>query len=379
MNKKKIALLSLSHFSVDTYHSFLRPILPLLMIKLGTSVFYGAVLAAVLDIVSSFSQPLFGYFSDKLKKPLFIVTGPLLSGIFISLLGIAGNYTMALIFIVIGGIGIAAFHPQGAASVGLNSGNKKERGIAVFLTMGTFGYSFGPALVVLLISFGGLSGLLPAAVPGIILTFFILKYIKSEDVEIKKRVSFKSAIKNVKGVLTIILFVVTLRAVLIMSYTTFIPMLIVERGGSENLVGIPLFFMHFFGTIGGLFGAYIAEKTGSKMVIILSFFIPVPFLYYYLFTAGIQSVIILSTGTFILSLSIPVTISFAQKILPSHIATVSSFLMGFCWGVAGLILIPLGALAEKFGIQLILQILALITITGGIASFFIKDNRRNYA
>jgi len=378
MNKKKIALLSTAHFFSDTYHAFLRPIIPVLMAKFGASIFQGALLGSVIDIVGSFAQPFFGYFSDKLKKPVFIVAGPLLAGIFIPLTSIANTYFITLIFVIIGGIGFAAFHPQGAASVGLSSGEKKERGVAIFLTSGNFGYAVGPGLVVIMLSFGGLKGLLPSIVPAVVISLLLLKYIHRQDVEIKYKVPIRNALKKVRGNLTILLFIVTLRAVVIMSYTTFIPMLVVERGGSVNFGGITLFMMHLLGSISGLAGGYLAEKWGSKKIILFSFFIPVPFLYYYLYLSGIESIIILCIGFFSLFLSVPVVVSYAQRILPSHIATVSSFMMGFCWGAAGILLTPLGALADIFSIQIVLKFIAVSTVTGGFISLFLKKETRKY-
>lgn len=374
MNKKKIAILSLGHFSVDLFAGFLRPILPLLMAKFGIGIFAASLLSSISGAVADFSQPVFGYFSDKLKRPYFILAGPVLAGFFIPLLGVAPTYYTALLFAFLGGLGVAAYHPQGAATVGIHAGKRVQKGMAYYVTAGSIGFAVGPGLVVLLVSFKGLKGLTFSMIFPVILIFFIYKYLRNEEVASKKTVSLKSAFINVKGPFFILVFIVTLRAFIIMSFTTFIPMLIVQKGSSVSFGGLTLFLFHLFGSAGGFAGGLIADRVGAKKVIITSFLMTVPFLYYYLFLDGIASLIILCIGAFLIFLSVPVVVTYAQTIMPSHIGTISSFMMGFCWGLASFMIAPIGALAEKFGIQNVLQIIALSAVLGVLGSMFLKRN-----
>ena len=73
-------------------------------------------------------------------------------------------------------------------------------------------------------------------------------------------------------------------------------------------------------------------------------------------------------------LSVPVVVSYAQTIMPSHIGTISSFMMGFCWGIASFMIAPVGAFAEKYGIQIVLQIIALSAVLGACGSILLKKN-----
>lgn len=375
IKKKKIYLISSAHFFTDVYSSFLEPILPLLMAKFSIGILYASILGSVMAVSRDVTQPIFGYFSDKLKKPVFIIFGLLFIGIFMPLLGIAPTYIIALIFVLNAGLGFASFHPQGAAAVSLYSGeNNRDRGMAYFIVSGRLGHSVGPGMVVILLSIWGLPGLIPAVLPAIIISFLIFKYIKIEDIAPKIKLSVRNAFKEKKLQMSLLLFIASLRAFIILSFTTFIPMFITEKGGTVNFGGVTLFLMHFAGTIGVyLGGGYLVKKIGSKSVLVISFVLSVPFLFSYVFLEGIQSVIAICIGDLILCLSIPIAISIAQRMVSSHIGTVTSLMMGFAWGVGGFFLSAAGAFAENFGLDITLKIIAVSAVLGGITSFFIKD------
>jgi FSR family fosmidomycin resistance protein-like MFS transporter len=78
-HKDRLAILSLSvgHFINDAYSNFLGPLLPFLIPKLNLSIAEAGWLAAILVISSSFTQPLYGYISDRYLKRAFVVFSPL--------------------------------------------------------------------------------------------------------------------------------------------------------------------------------------------------------------------------------------------------------------------------------------------------------------
>ena len=376
MKKSKIFLISTAHFFTDVYSSFLEPILPLLMLKFGVGVFAASVLSSVMAISRDITQPLFGYLSDKLKRPLFIITGLLFVGVFIPLLGIANSYFTAIVFVVLGGLGFAAFHPQGAAKVSVFSDRYRDKGMAYFIVSGRLGHAVGPGLVVILISLWDLKGLLPAIIPAIIIAALMAKNIKPENFTEINKIPIRTAFLTAKRDLFILLFIATLRAFIILAFTMFIPIYVTMNGGTVKFGGTTLFFMHLAGTAGVYIGGgFLSEKIGAKMVLLISFLFSIPFLFYYILVTGIWSVIVVCIGDFILCLSIPVAISYAQSLMSSHIGTVTSLMMGFSWGIAGFFLTAAGAFAEKFGLQITLKFIALFALFGFIASIFLKENK----
>ena len=86
-------------------------------------------------------------------------------------------------------------------------------------------------------------------------------------------------------------------------------------------------------------------------------------------TMPIISMCMFATIGFTTMLAQPVTLVWAQKILPQYKSIVSGFINGFCWGSIALLLTGLGAVAEKFGIM---HVLLVLTFIPAIASYYVK-------
>ncbi|MEK7316274.1 MAG: MFS transporter, partial [Candidatus Eisenbacteria bacterium] len=111
----RLGILTFGHLTIDSYSSFFAPLLPLLVAKLGLSLTMVGTLVALSSISSSFSQPLFGLPSDRMRRPWFVALGPLTAAIFMSALGLAPSYGVLVALLMLAGLGVAAFHPQAAA------------------------------------------------------------------------------------------------------------------------------------------------------------------------------------------------------------------------------------------------------------------------
>ena len=72
----------------------------------------------------------------------------------------------------------------------------------------------------------------------------------------------------------------------------------------------------------------------------------------------------LALAGYTLGTGVPIVISLSQRRFPRQVATVSSVVMGVSWGIAGLALTPLGALAERTGIYAVLWGLTLAGLIG---------------
>ena len=99
-------------------------------------------------------------------------------------------------------------------------------------------------------------------------------------------------------------------------------------------------------------GGTLADRFGGRRVIMISMIGSVPFLALFLFTSGIVSTLALMMGGLILLFTIPVNVVMGQELAPSQTGTVSALMMGFAWGSAGLIFIPLtGWVSDVFSMQ----------------------------
>ena len=98
-------------------------------------------------IASSVIQPLFGHISDRRSLPWLMPLGPALGGLGVGLIGISPSYAFTFVAVVVGGIGVAAFHPEGSRFANYVSGARRSSGMSLFSVGGNIGFALGPVLV----------------------------------------------------------------------------------------------------------------------------------------------------------------------------------------------------------------------------------------
>jgi FSR family fosmidomycin resistance protein-like MFS transporter len=77
--------------------------------------------------------------------------------------------------------------------------------------------------------------------------------------------------------------------------------------------------------------------------------------------------ILLALAGIVLTFSNPLLILFAQTFSGGSPAMASSLLMGVSWGLAGLVMVPIGAIGEVIGVRLMLVILVLFPLVATAA------------
>ncbi len=174
-NRDSFAL-GLAHFSVDNYSCMYGAFLPFLHSRLGLSLSEAGLLGGALVFSSALSQPLYGMLADRLRHKAFSAIGPAVAGLFLSSLGLATDFWTLLLLLVLGGAGVASFHPQGAALTTRSAGDKHAYHMSLFITMGTVGFALGPSYISWVIDSFGLSRSYLAAIPGVLVSLYLFKY-----------------------------------------------------------------------------------------------------------------------------------------------------------------------------------------------------------
>ena len=158
--------------------------------------------------------------------------------------------------------------------------------------------------------------------------------------------------------LTLLYLIVVLRQLTALSFATFVPVLLTDRGISVSAAGGIVALYLFASGIGGFVGGPIADRIGPKRVIVLSLLMSVPFLVAAPQFEGWAFVALLAVGGFFLQSTLPVNVTYGQTIAPVSAATVSSLMMGFAWGTGGLSVPAVGWLADHIGIATTLSLMA---------------------
>lgn len=361
----RLGILTFGHLTIDSYSSFFAPLLPLLVAKLGLSLTMVGTLVALSSISSSFSQPLFGLPSDRMRRPWFVALGPLTAAIFMSALGLAPSYGVLVALLMLAGLGVAAFHPQAAALAAAATG-RRSISMAIFVTGGTLGFALGPMFAVGVVTTFGLERTWVAVIPGVAATALLLFWLRRIEARPREHVKPPplSALRPVLRPLVLLYAATVSRSVVATGYMTFLPLYLHERGYSLAQSGATVSLYLLFGAIGGFFGGWLADRIGGRRVIAASFAGSLPFFIASLFLDDRLGIPCLLSGSFVLQASLPANVVLGQELSPAHSSTISSFLMGAAWGMGALIVGPIGALADARGIHAALLTLACMPAAG---------------
>src|SRR4029453_12243865 len=106
----------------------LAPLLPFLKSAFGLTYVTSAAILLVATMTSSLIQPVFGYLADRAARRWLLPWAVLLSATGISLAGIVPSYWMLLAVVVVSGLGVAAYHPEGYRTANQVAGGRKAQG-----------------------------------------------------------------------------------------------------------------------------------------------------------------------------------------------------------------------------------------------------------
>jgi len=375
----KVAYLALGHFITDLYPAFLPPLLPLLVEKFQLSFTRVGLLAMVLSFSASLTQPIFGHLSDKLGGRKMILWGPVVSGLSFSLIGLAPHYSFLILLLILGGLGISAFHPEGAALTASISNQKRTLIMSIFMLGGTLGIGIGPFLILLIIVTLGLEWSFLAFLPALITAWLLNKHApqfeKEPSVPVSSVTSSKPSPNRKAFFFAILMAIVVLRVTVVGSLTTFLPIIQTLRGFSLIIAGSSFSVFMVCGAMGGLVGGYLADRVGQKKIILASFIVIIPVFLAFLYWKGPIGFIILAFLGFLFFLSEPPCIVLAQELIPQRARTASSLIMGTAWGLAGFGVLGTGALADALGIEWSLRFLLILPVGSLILSFFLRGRQ----
>src|SRR3989440_4338193 len=160
-----MTLLASGHLGTDFANGTLPALLPFFVDRFGLSYTLAATLMRAWAVSSSVIQPLFGLWSDRRGAIWLLPAGVAVSGIGMALAADAPSYWLVVFFVVISGVGVAAFHPEGSKFAAYTSGARRASGMSAFSIGGNLGYAFGPLVATPLVVAYGLRGGLLLAVP----------------------------------------------------------------------------------------------------------------------------------------------------------------------------------------------------------------------
>ncbi len=347
---------------VDSYSNMYAPLLPLLMPKLGLGFQGAGTLMMVFQAAGSLSQLLFGRLADRGYARWLLMGGPLVAACMLSMLGFVTTRGMLAAVLVVGGLGIAAFHPPGAMVAHTAGRHKPGAAMSVFITSGTLGFATAPLVVAFAADRYGLSSTGWFLLPGVLCAAVFARLVPGLPVAPHRTGGGLRALRPQMRPLFVLYALVVMRTVVSLSFATFVPVLLTQQGMSVSAAGAAMALYLFASGIGGFWGGTLADRFGPRHVITASLLLATPFLVAAPQFAGWTFAMLLAVGGLFLQSTLPVNVSFGQALAPHSAATVSSLMMGVAWGSGGMLVPAAGRLADTFGLPATLTGLAFVPL-----------------
>jgi FSR family fosmidomycin resistance protein-like MFS transporter len=281
VDRRGIVSLSLGHAAADLFQGSVPALLPFLIRDRGYS--YAAVGALFLmaSLGSSLLQPLLGIYADRVRAGWLMPVGLVLAGGGLALSGIVESYALTAAGLLIGGFGVAAFHPEAVRFASHVSAARRGTGISVFALGGVVGFALGPILttpVVVTLGLGGIpivGGLIVGAGAAMLWTLRYLERFRPEDGSAARLAG--AAERNEWRPFGLASGAATGRAIVGFGLQTFVPLYFVaELASTEALGNTAVAAMLVTSAVGTLAGGRLADRLGFRPVVVWSLALEVP-------------------------------------------------------------------------------------------------------
>jgi FSR family fosmidomycin resistance protein-like MFS transporter len=368
-NLPVLALLALGHLVVDTSQGAVAPLLPFLRSAFDLSYAAAGTVLLVANVTSSLDQPVFGYLSDRMARRWLLPWALVLASGGVALAGLAPSYGTLLVLVVVAGLGVAAYHPEGYRTANQVAGDRKATGLSWFSLGGNIGIALGPPAITFLVPAFGLPGTLGLLVPGLVVAALlaaVLPALVSAATPAAPARAGRDGGRDQPGAMALLLGIVTVRSWTQLGLVAFVPFLYVDvLGADPRQVGPLLFAFLGSGALGTLVAGPIADRWGSRRYLVVSMLVVAPLLAGFLHhPTGVLGVLVFAATGFVLVSSFSVTVALGQAYLPRHLGMAAGLIVGLAIGTGGAGVALLGWVADRWGLPVALWLVAGLPLLG---------------
>ena len=381
MKNKFLLLLSAGHFFTDINQGALPAMLPFLIAASGMKYAQAAGLTFALSLASSLTQPVFGFAADKITRSRFLPLGVLLAGCGLSMIGFfPSHYWLMFTAAIICGVGVAAYHPDGARMANRLSGEKKTGSMSIFTVGGTCGIATGPLVAAPALLYLGLRGTIVLAFPAIVMCVMLLLLMpgmwKLAETKEKEAKISGGELKNEWLKFLWLGIAIVARSIIHNSMNVFVPLYWINVfHQSKAAGGMVLSFMIFTGAIASVIGGHLADRFGMNKIIRIGWILLIPSIFLLPnMTSPVFALLMLvpiATGNYMVNTPL---IVMGQKYLPKSMGFASGITLGLGVSIGGLFTPLLGGYADIHGLTAALRLLSIVPLIGMLVALTAKPS-----
>lgn len=381
LRNRTLVAVSLGHFTIDLFNSMSPVLLTFFSLPLGLSNAQIGLAASLYTFVASLFQPAFGWLADRHGSRWFGTVGLLWTLSWLSLAVILGQRGMYLLMIpfVLAALGSAAYHPQGAMNATNLDEGRQARGAAIFFFFGQAGLALGPAMAGLILGQIGPGGIPVLALIGLPVATWLAASLRPaphlSNPAAREGTAIQAQQRLAVGVILALIGLVALRSWANFGIATFLPKFYQEKGWGPESYGLVASMLMIGSAIGGVFGGSAADRWGRRLVVASTLFAAILPLLLLPVAQGITAFAIAAFAGAMLGASQSIIVVLAQTLLPGGKAMASGLTLGFMFASGAVGGIINGWMADRIGLTLSLQSVALVALGAALCALVLPSTR----
>jgi FSR family fosmidomycin resistance protein-like MFS transporter len=350
----EVVAVAAAHGAHDAYFSFLPTVLPLLIDKLALNTTQAGLLSACTQI-PNLVQPLIGYLADHKNLRILVILAPTLSGILVSLVGIAPSFSTAVLLLVLAGFSTAGFHSIAPAMVGAKAGSKVGRGMGFFMVGGELGFGIGPLVAVAVIGALTLSGLPWLMTLGMLAS--VILYFRLKDTSTVRPahsavgLPWREALRQMRGLMLPVMAIIFITAFLNVNIVNYLPVFLSREGVGFALAGASLSVVELSGTLGVFMMSLFSDRLGQRTVALAGTLFSTAFAAGFLLLEGWMRLVMLGGVGISSFVANPAFLAMVQTQFKDNRSLANGVYMASSFILRSVALVIVGALADHFGMR----------------------------
>ena len=358
----RLALLTAVHSAVDLLGGIIGPVLPAIRMRFALSLTEGVVLMTVLGLSCNLFQLAVGGLRRDKGAPFFLYASLFLASAFPFIghvpRGLGHGPTMAVLLLLVAvcGAGVACGHPEGLRAVHALDRLPQSMASSVFMVGGFFGVAGGAWLASAMVAAGGLGRLLWL----LVVPLGLLALLPFARVRVAVETAPLPGMAAAQGRPPFWpLFAI---AIPLAVCSAFVPNLLPsclhdEYGFGLSFGGASNFAYGLGGAAGAVCMGILAHRRGEMRCVVPVLFAGIPLMLAYVLCLEHAWAVLLLPGVgFSVAGSYPLIVSLAKGARGPALGHRMALVVGGVWGVAALVLLAAGAVADHIGIHRVLHL-----------------------
>ena len=364
--RQAVITVALGHFASDFAALGPSMLYPILAVRLDMT--YGMIGLAALAwaITTSVIQPLFGYVGDRMGRRWLASLSPAWIAVWVAMAAFAPSYPLLVVYLVVAAVGVAAFHPQGAAIANEAQGHNTGTNVALFFLGGHAAFAVGPLILGVVLATGGAGWMPVVLAPVLVVSSYMAWSLRSFRAPQRPSVSVtvgRRALGGISAALVGLLLVAVVRGWAYAALATFIPVFVSPDRPDPLRAGIVL-SAHLIGHAAAAFAAGVyTDRFGVRRILGVSSLVMIPALLAFgLMPFGPWHIPLGAVMGAALGAGFTPTVVMVQRLLPGRMGAASGMVLGLSFGAGAVGNYVTGIIGDAAGLNIAFAGMALAQI-----------------